>query len=152
MTVQRYELQLISASISTNIDTINATLATISGSGEPFPYTGSAEIIGSLTVTGSIYSNELAFLTATTAVSASYAVTASYALNGGGGGESLERRHSFESPYDYCGIAPLNTSESDPNWTITRLTVALNGSVTKGTAVGAWENRNSLIYNTSLIT
>jgi hypothetical protein len=83
MTIQRYELQIISASIATDIDTINTTLATISGSGESFPYTGSAIISGSLTVTGSIFSNELAFLTASNAVSSSFAATASFVENVG---------------------------------------------------------------------
>ena len=83
MTVQRYELQLVSASIATTVDALATTVSQISSSGEPFPYTGSAAISGSLTVTGSIFSNEIAFLTASNAVSSSYAVTASFVENGG---------------------------------------------------------------------
>ena len=84
---------------------------------------------------------------------ASYCTTASFALNGGGGGgTTFERRHDFQSPYDYCGVAPDGTAESAPNWTITRLTVFLNGSVVTGTAVGAWTNRTELIYDTPIPT
>jgi hypothetical protein len=76
MTVQRYELYLISESVSLDINDINVAISNLPL--DPFPYTGSALISGSLTVTGSIFSNETAFVTASNAVSASYAETASF--------------------------------------------------------------------------
>jgi hypothetical protein len=79
MTVQRYELYLISESVSLDINDINVAISNLPL--DPFPYTGSALISGSLTVTGSIFSNETAFVTASNAVSASYAETASFVEN-----------------------------------------------------------------------
>jgi hypothetical protein len=81
MTVQRYELYLISESVSLDVDNIYNTINNLSFIS--FPYTGSALISGSLTVTGSIFSNETAFVTASNAVSASYAETASFVENAG---------------------------------------------------------------------
>ena len=121
--VYNYEYKVTSASFSERI-------SALSGSG------GSSE--------SASYASTASF--AETALSSSYALTASFALNGGGGGETYERRHDFQSPYDYCGIAPAGTLESTPNWTITRLTVALNGTTTTGQAIGAWTNRTELIY------
>jgi hypothetical protein len=116
--------------------------------------TGSADIIVTGSFTGSFTGSLQGTASfAETALSSSYAVTASFALNGGGGGgTTFERRHDFQSPYDYCGVAPDGTAESAPNWTITRLTVFLNGSVVTGTAVGAWTNRTELIYDTPIPT
>lgn len=55
-------------------------------------------------------------------------------------------KHSFESPYDYCGTAPSGSLTSSPDWTIVRLTVYLDGSALSQTATGAWDNRANLIY------
>jgi len=58
----------------------------------------------------------------------------------------LDRLHAFASPYDYNGHASQGSSESAAVWTITRLTIASNGTTTKGVATGAWTNRASLTY------
>jgi hypothetical protein len=135
--VYNYEYKLTSASFSERVTALSGSGGSPTGS-----FTGS--FTGSLQGTASF---------AETALSSSYAVTASFALNGGGGGgTTFERRHDFQSPYDYCGVAPDGTAESAPNWTITRLTVSLNGSVVTGTAVGAWTNRTELIYDTPIPT
>ena len=143
--VYRYEFQITSASLSERISNISGS----SGGTTP---TGSLLLTASfsnpnLTFTkgdGSTFSINLSTLVPT---SASYAVSSSFAANGGGGGETVERRHDFESPYDYCGIAPSGTSESTPNWTITRLTINPNGTAINETATGAWTNRTILIYS-----
>ena len=130
--VYNYEYKITSASFSERISSITGSGGTTTGS-----FTGS--FTGNLQGTASF---------AQTALSSSYALTASFALNGGGGGgTTFERRHDFQSPYDYCGVAPDGTSESTPNWTITRLNVALNGTATTGQATGSWTNRTELIYN-----
>lgn len=58
----------------------------------------------------------------------------------------LDRLHAFASPYDYNGHASQGSSESAAVWTITRLTIASDGTTTKGVATGAWTNRASLNY------
>jgi len=58
----------------------------------------------------------------------------------------LDRLHAFSSPYDYNGHAAQGSSESAAVWTITRLTIASDGTTTKGVATGAWTNRASLTY------
>ena len=146
--VYNYEYKITSASFSERISSITGSGGTTTGS-----FTGS--FTGNLQGTASFANNALSSSYAGTAsillgsvVSASYALTASFALNGGGGGgTTFERRHDFQSPYDYCGVAPDGTSESTPNWTITRLNVALNGTATTGQATGSWTNRTELIYN-----
>jgi len=65
---------------------------------------------------------------------------------GGGGGTTYILRHSFATPLDYIGLAPIGTLETDPVWNITRLTTTLSGTSLSQTAVGAWTNRTSLIY------
>jgi hypothetical protein len=57
-----------------------------------------------------------------------------------------ELRHSFQTPYDYCGTAPDGTLDSSTGWSITRITVAANGSTLVQTGTGSWDNRASLIY------
>jgi hypothetical protein len=59
----------------------------------------------------------------------------------------LDRLHSFASPYDYNGHASQGSSESASVWTITKLTLASDGTTTKGVATGAWTNRADLIYS-----
>jgi len=46
---------------------------------------------------------------------------------------------------NYIGVAPAGTLTSGP-WTINRITVALDGSVTTATATGPWDDRLTLIY------
>ncbi|CAB5218675.1 hypothetical protein UFOVP211_53 [uncultured Caudovirales phage] len=58
----------------------------------------------------------------------------------------LDRLHSFASPYDYNGHAAQGSATSAAVWTITRLTLASNGTTTKGVATGSWDNRASLTY------
>lgn len=56
------------------------------------------------------------------------------------------RRHAFEAPHDYCAIAPIGTAEAAAGWSITRLTVAADGSTTVARATGAWADRATLTY------
>lgn len=57
------------------------------------------------------------------------------------------RRHSFSNPYDYDGYAPSGSSEGANVWTITRITVASDGTTTKGVATNVdWTNRASHTY------
>ena len=58
----------------------------------------------------------------------------------------LDRLHAFASPYDYNGHASQGSDTSAAVWTITRLTLASNGTTTKGVATGSWDNRASLTY------
>jgi hypothetical protein len=61
---------------------------------------------------------------------------------------SPERRHDFASPYDYCGLAPAGSADSAAVWTITRITVASNGTTITGTATGvSWAGRASATYS-----
>lgn len=48
----------------------------------------------------------------------------------GGGGTNMEARYAEQGSYGYCGIAPLETLESENKWTIRRLLYAPDGSVT----------------------
>jgi hypothetical protein len=58
------------------------------------------------------------------------------------------RRHDFASPYDYCGTAPAGSAESAAVWTITRITVASNGTTITGAATGvSWAGRASATYS-----
>lgn len=58
----------------------------------------------------------------------------------------LEYRHDF-NVFDYLGKAPSDSLESDNVWTITRLTIASDGSVTKGVATNVnWTNRYTHTY------
>jgi hypothetical protein len=48
----------------------------------------------------------------------------------------------------YAGYAPSGTGESTNVWTITRIVINSDGSVTTSTATNvAWSNRLSLIYS-----
>lgn len=58
-----------------------------------------------------------------------------------------EVRHAWNAPQSYMGTAPAGSLEGDSVWTITRITVADNGTVTIGTATNAsWTNRESETY------
>lgn len=46
---------------------------------------------------------------------------------------TYEKRHAWHAPYSYCGKAPLGSDEDDEVWTVTRITVAADGSTTKST-------------------
>ena len=59
----------------------------------------------------------------------------------------LSYRHDF-NVYDYLGKAASGSSEGANVWTITRLTIASDGSVTKGTATNVnWTDRYTHIYS-----
>jgi hypothetical protein len=58
-----------------------------------------------------------------------------------------EIRHDFQAPYDYLGKAVSGSSESSNVWTITRLTIASDGSTVLQSAINvSWNNRYSVIY------
>lgn len=66
--------------------------------------------------------------------------------SGGGGGGSLgEIRHAQAGLYDYMGTAPVSTSESDPTWSLTRIT--LTSPVVVETATDSWDNRATATYS-----
>lgn len=55
-------------------------------------------------------------------------------------------RHDF-NVFDYLGKAPAGSLDSDNVWTITRLTIASDGTATVGTAVNvSWTGRYTHIY------
>jgi hypothetical protein len=59
---------------------------------------------------------------------------------------NLEYRHDFNI-YDYLGKAPSGSSESASVWTITRLTIASDGTTTSGIANNvSWSGRYTHIY------
>jgi hypothetical protein len=59
----------------------------------------------------------------------------------------LQRRHSFEQPYSYCGFADDGQSEASNVWSITRINVALDGTATTGNATNVnWTNRSTHTY------
>jgi hypothetical protein len=49
------------------------------------------------------------------------------------------------SNINYIGVSPTGTATSG-QWTINRITVALDGTITVATAVGPWDDRLTLIY------
>jgi hypothetical protein len=68
-------------------------------------------------------------------------------VNGIGGAPELQRRHSFEQPYSYCGFADDGEAESANVWQITRINVALDGTATTGQATNVnWTNRSTHSY------
>jgi hypothetical protein len=68
-------------------------------------------------------------------------------VNGIGGAPELQRRHSFEQPYSYCGFADDGEAESANVWQITRINVALDGTATTGLATNVnWTNRSTHSY------
>jgi hypothetical protein len=46
-------------------------------------------------------------------------------------GQARVRRSAFHHPLSYLGVAVNGSTEGDAVWTITRITVASNGSVTE---------------------
>jgi hypothetical protein len=59
---------------------------------------------------------------------------------------NFERRSDFQTPYVYCGEAPVGASESTPVWEISRITINIDGTTLTESAVGSWTNRYSLTY------
>lgn len=63
------------------------------------------------------------------------------------GSNSIERRHDWQVPYDYCGTASNGTAETTSTWTITRITVAEDGSTTSSTLYNVkWSDHLTLNY------
>jgi hypothetical protein len=61
--------------------------------------------------------------------------------------EDLDKLHEWVSPYSYCGTAPVGSLTSDAVWTITRITINNDGSVTPSTLTGvAWDDRYILPF------
>lgn len=58
----------------------------------------------------------------------------------------FERRHDYQEPYSYCGVANDGTLESSTGWKITRIEIKDGGEVETGVANGKWTDRNTLIY------
>jgi hypothetical protein len=58
-----------------------------------------------------------------------------------------ERRNDWVAPYSYCGSAPNGSAESASVWTIYRIQVASDGTVTTLSATNvAWTDRLIVIY------
>ena len=58
------------------------------------------------------------------------------------------RRHDFVSNVSYCGYAKRLSSEDAPVWTISKITVATDGSTTTTTATNVkWSERLTITYN-----
>jgi hypothetical protein len=51
------------------------------------------------------------------------------------------------APYNYIGIAPVNTSTSSSIWIISRIEVFSDGTVDVKHATGSWDDRTTLIYS-----
>lgn len=75
-----------------------------------------------------------------------YNATTAYQSASAGFVSSRELETSFSAPYNYIGTAPKNTNQSSASWSISRLTVASDGSIIKAIATGAWNNKDSLTY------
>ena len=59
-----------------------------------------------------------------------------------------EKRHAYANDTSYCGQAPLGSPESLPYWTITKIVVNSNGSVTITKAYNAvWTNYLTTSYS-----
>lgn len=56
------------------------------------------------------------------------------------------RHDAASSTVDYVGSAEAGAADSDPVWTITRLTITSGGDVTTATAIDAWDNRLTATY------
>jgi hypothetical protein len=68
---------------------------------------------------------------------------------GGGGGTAVTHlvRADTVGAVNYIGTAPVGTLDSDAAWTITRITLATDGTVAIATAVNAvWSDRLTETY------
>lgn len=63
-----------------------------------------------------------------------------------GAAASPERRSAVVGSTAYCGKAPSGTSDSASGWTVTRITVAADGTTAVSHASGAWADRLTLTY------
>lgn len=62
-------------------------------------------------------------------------------------GPSFDRKSEYSAPYSYNGKALAGSLTSENVWTITRLTIAEDGTITTGTATNvAWDNRTTVPY------
>lgn len=139
-------LQLKSIVVSSNVNAVNdgnyTNVATATYT-DPSPVEGKGFRVvvrnGTATVGGVGYS------TAGTVILRIFhsGAWANYVYQVAGGGE---RRHEFTGTYSYMAYAPEGSAENAGVWIITRINVATDGSTTKGTATGAWNNRYSLTY------
>jgi hypothetical protein len=58
------------------------------------------------------------------------------------------RLHDFITPYSYCGLAPLGSTESESVWDITRIEVFMDGTIITKTATSvSWNDRYIAVYN-----
>ena len=74
-------------------------------------------------------------------------ITGQSGYSGYSGTNAKARQHDWHQPYDYCGTAPVGSATSSAVWTITRITVASNGSTITSTLYNQiWDNRYSLPY------
>ena len=59
------------------------------------------------------------------------------------GGLTKEVRHAWASPHDFIGTASIGSSEDDEVWTITRVTINIDGSTDSTTRTElSWLNRH----------
>jgi hypothetical protein len=58
-----------------------------------------------------------------------------------------ESRSDYVYPYQYSGIAPLGSSESDSVWKINRIDFTILDSPITQQAIGSWDNRYLLVYS-----
>lgn len=60
---------------------------------------------------------------------------------------SPEKRHDYNDPYSYCGVAPSGSLEEDNSWSITRIFIYSDGStlLTSASMVD-WTNRYTHVY------
>ena len=66
---------------------------------------------------------------------------------GGDGSTQYLVQSDFSNPYNYIGRAIIGTDNSSSSWSIARIQVASNGSITKLNSTGSWNNRASLSYS-----
>lgn len=58
------------------------------------------------------------------------------------------RLQDFVEPYSYCGLAPTGSTEGESVWTITRIEVFMDGTISITTATNvAWVDRYTTVYN-----
>jgi hypothetical protein len=60
--------------------------------------------------------------------------------------EQTESRSDYVYPYQYSGVAPIGSNESDPVWRIKRIDFTTFNSPITQQAFGSWDDRYLLIY------